>query len=59
MLHYRSVQHKIESVIAAVEKLGKMTAGLRVALRNAQMMTEVEDLVSITVRAQLFKARRH
>ena len=33
-----------------------MTAGLRVALRNAQMMTEVEDLVSITVRAQLFKA---
>ena len=48
-LYFRAVQHKIENVTTAIEKLGKMTKGLKVALKNAQMMTEVEDLVCLFV----------
>ena len=49
MVYFRAVQHKIENVTTAIEKLGKMTKGLKVALKNAQMMTEVEDLVCLFV----------
>ncbi|KAK3592935.1 hypothetical protein CHS0354_011735 [Potamilus streckersoni] len=40
----RGVQSKINSVKSSIESMGKMTDALLSALRNAQTMTEVEDL---------------
>lgn len=43
--YFRCVESKINSVKSAIEKMGKLTEDIAIALTHAQTITEVDQLV--------------
>ncbi len=46
-MYFRTVKTKVKTAIASIDKLGKLTSSMKLALKSAQTTEEVEHLVSV------------